>query len=230
MIAITGDTHGDIRRFDAPLAKKLKSGDTLLVCGDFGFLWEDGEEEQKLLAKLEKKKYTIAFVDGTHENFDLLNRCKEVQWCGGKAHQVASNVYHMMRGEVFTIEGKKVFALGGGENPDKEMYMESGKWWECEMPTISEMRHGVENLNKVGREVDYIITHEPPISIRNMLDKKGNYINALEAFLDELSKEVKYKKWFFGCTHIDRKVSGKYFSVFREVLSAEPIESKRRFR
>ena len=37
VIYVTGDMHGDFSRFkDSPL-KKLKAGDTLLVCGDFGF-------------------------------------------------------------------------------------------------------------------------------------------------------------------------------------------------
>ena len=37
MVYITGDVHGDIRRFGAP-ARRLKKGDTLIVCGDFGML------------------------------------------------------------------------------------------------------------------------------------------------------------------------------------------------
>ena len=39
MIYVTGDTHGDASRFDDPRLKNLKQGDTLIVCGDFGFLW-----------------------------------------------------------------------------------------------------------------------------------------------------------------------------------------------
>ena len=75
MIYVTGDIHGDKRRFED--AKRLKAGDTLLVCGDFGFLWEGNTAEERLLKKLVKKKYNIAFVDGAHENFELSNRCEE---------------------------------------------------------------------------------------------------------------------------------------------------------
>ena len=39
MVYVTGDMHGDASRFSDPRLKKLKKGDTLLVCGDFGFLW-----------------------------------------------------------------------------------------------------------------------------------------------------------------------------------------------
>ena len=32
--------HGDFERFKLPAMKKLKKGDTLIICGDFGFLWD----------------------------------------------------------------------------------------------------------------------------------------------------------------------------------------------
>ena len=52
MLYVTGDTHGDFERFFQPELKKLKKGDTLFVCGDFGFIWDDSETEQKMLKKL----------------------------------------------------------------------------------------------------------------------------------------------------------------------------------
>ena len=133
-----------------------------------------------------------------------------------------------MRGQLFTIEEKTILTFGGGESTDKEMRTQANTWWECEMPTLSEMREGVDNLDKVGRSVDYIVTHEPPTRVRNMLDPKSNVLNALEAFLDELSTEVKFQKWFFGCVHIDRKITAKNYAVFREIIPTEPIVKKRR--
>ena len=45
MIYVTGDTHGIASRFDDPRLKKLGRGDTLIVCGDFGFLWDGSKDE-----------------------------------------------------------------------------------------------------------------------------------------------------------------------------------------
>ena len=73
MIFVTGDTHGDLHRFDNPVVKKMRKEDMLIICGDFGFIWEGNEQERKILEKLGKKKYQILFVDGAHENFDLLD-------------------------------------------------------------------------------------------------------------------------------------------------------------
>ena len=40
MIYVTGDIHGDMSRFQVPAVKKLKEKDVLIVCGDFGFVWD----------------------------------------------------------------------------------------------------------------------------------------------------------------------------------------------
>ena len=228
MIFVTGDTHGDLHRFDNPVVKKMKKEDTLIICGDFGFIWEGNDQERKILEKLGKKKYQILFVDGAHENFDLLDQYPVEEWHGGKVHHICGNIYHLMRGQIYELEGKKVLAFGGGESPDREMRVEAGRWWARQIPNIKEMRLAVDNLNKVNREVDYIITHEPSLSVRNTLDSRGNYVSALAAFLEELSKEVKYKKWFFGSMHADRKITAKSYAVFNAVVPIEPIPGRRR--
>ena len=66
-----------------------------------------------------------------------------------------------MRGQVYTLEGKKIFTFGGGESTEKQMYIDAGKWWEREMPNLSEMRTAVDQLRANEFQVDYILTHEP---------------------------------------------------------------------
>ena len=112
MIYITGDTHGDISCFKNPKLNKLGEKDILIVCGDFGFIWNPHDKnEKKNLEFLKKRKYTICFVDGAHENFDILNSYKPYRWKGGNTHKIADNIYHLMRGEIFTFEGKSFFVI-----------------------------------------------------------------------------------------------------------------------
>ena len=80
LIYVTGDLHGDMERFKSKKLKKLKKGDTLIVCGDFGFVWDGGKKEQKLLKWIGKRRYQILFVDGTHENFDRLLTMSSLSW------------------------------------------------------------------------------------------------------------------------------------------------------
>ena len=46
MICITGDMHADFSRFKNKKLKRLKKGDYLIICGDFGFIW-DGSKKEK---------------------------------------------------------------------------------------------------------------------------------------------------------------------------------------
>ena len=52
MIYVTGDLHGDISRLETFRMRRFKKNDMLIVCGDFGFIWDNGEEEKKALEKL----------------------------------------------------------------------------------------------------------------------------------------------------------------------------------
>ena len=65
MVYVTGDLHGDYSRFKRPEMKKLRAGDILLVCGDFGFIWDNSKQEQAVLKKLSEKKREKLFDEIT---------------------------------------------------------------------------------------------------------------------------------------------------------------------
>lgn len=75
MIYVTGDMHGEFSRFkNKNIKKQLEENDTLIICGDFGFIWEDSRHERSIIEKIGELNYNVAFVDGCHENFDLLQQ------------------------------------------------------------------------------------------------------------------------------------------------------------
>ena len=77
-IYITGDCHGDYRRFSAkrfPEQKEMTKDDCVIICGDFGF-WSYDKEQLWWRKWLEEKPFTTLWVDGNHENFDLLASCR----------------------------------------------------------------------------------------------------------------------------------------------------------
>ena len=139
MVFVTGDTHGDPNRLSKNVLKNLNEGDTLIVCGDFGFIWDKSKAEQKFLKSLSKRKYNICFIDGTHENFDLLNAYPLTIWNGGKVHQISDNIFHLMRGQVFEIDGLKIFTMGGGESPDLDSRIEDNPWLKYEIPSKEDL-------------------------------------------------------------------------------------------
>lgn len=112
MIYITGDTHGDISCFKNPKLNKLGEKDILIVCGDFGFIWNPHDKnERKNLEYLKKRKYTICFVDGAHENFDILNSYKPYRWKGGNIPQKLPIIFTTLCAVKFSHLKAKAFLL-----------------------------------------------------------------------------------------------------------------------
>ena len=83
MVYLTGDTHGDIQRFKQGKLRWLGKKDTVVVLGDFGFVWDGSAAERKRLNWLRKRPYTVLFLDGSHENYDLLAQYPETELFGG---------------------------------------------------------------------------------------------------------------------------------------------------
>lgn len=230
LIYITGDTHGEFKKFKEKQMKKLKDGDTLIVCGDFGFIWDGGKREDKILNALSKFKFRILFLDGTHENFNLLNKYPIVDFCKGKAQHIRSNIYHLLRGEIYEIERKKIFTFGGGESQDKDIRISMGTWFKDEMPSEVEISSALSKLEEEGNKVDYIITHQPTIYIKSLITKDAQSMNRLDSFFEKLSKNIIYRKWFFGSLHLDKKITAKHYAVFSDVVPIETIKKGHRFK
>ncbi len=235
MVYVTGDIHGDITRFSEKELKLLKKQDTLIICGDFGFIWNGSKSEQRTLKQLNKSPYTIAFLDGTHENFDLLEEYPVREWNGGRVHQIMDNIVHLMRGEIYSIEEMEIFTFGGGESPDRDLRRDLSKdgeamWWQREMPSSQEVQHSAQNLENHNLTVDFVLTHEPPSSIKHFLNLDGSQTHILNTYFDEISKTCQFKRWFFGSCHIDKPVSQRHTAIFRDVIPLNPPVKRQRRR
>lgn len=222
MIYVTGDMHGDIDRIYDPNFKRLKEGDTLIIAGDFGYLWDGGKKERKILKYLGTRKYTVCFLDGAHDDMKKLGKYRKTVYKGGVVHRIYKRLYHMCRGQIFTIDGLRIFTFGGGEIIDFETPDSDEK-----LPNGDEMREGDENLAEYLDTVDYIITHEPPAKIKNALRlrvQKPSNINALNAYFDDLNSRCKFRQWFFGSMHIDKEITPRHTCVFTSFLALSGSE------
>jgi hypothetical protein len=118
-VYITGDTHGthDVNKL---LRFKEMAGadDFLIVLGGFGVCWDGGNSDAHTRRFWERFKCHILFVDGNHENHILLNDYPWAEWNGGKVHVITDRIYHLMRGQVFEIDGSTFFTMGGAASHD----------------------------------------------------------------------------------------------------------------
>lgn len=229
MIYITGDTHGIIEEFEKRGLlgdSLLKAGDYLIVAGDFGFIFRTKGtmsylDEQMDMEKLKKLPYTILFVDGNHENFfRLYNHYPTEMWNGGRIHRIAPNIIHLMRGQVYEIEGKRIFTMGGGYSRDKASRIEGDSWWREEMPSNGEYREATASLKDVNMQVDVIVTHTAPRKvILGMLRSPDEHELELTGFFDWLMDEVTYDRWYFGHWHTDSDLGYRGFrTVYSDVV------------
>lgn len=218
MVYVTGDLHGEWERFKSKEMRKLKAGDTLLVCGDFGFIWDGSRRERSVLKKMADLPFTIAFVDGCHENFDLLESYPILKWKGGSVHKIAENIVHLRRGHIFTIEERTYFAFGGGHSQDYEYRADTENWWRQERPSQQEIAAAIHRLSEHGNKIDYVITHEPPASLKDCLSVDVGQRLEVHAFFEDMIRACVYRKWFFGKCHINKYIPVKFYAVFDKIL------------
>lgn len=222
MIYITGDTHGDPCRFieNNMGDNEWTSDDYLIVCGDFGFIFLNDDTERNFLDYLETKPYTICFCDGNHENFPAIFSYPKEKWNGGYVHRIRKNVLHLMRGQVFEIDGRKVFAMGGAYSVDRYVRKLNFSYWEEEIPNNQEYREATQNLKENNDKVDIIVSHTAP---REIIRRMGKYPDArdmeLTGFLEWIMYQIEYQHWYFGHWHLDQTFDEKYTAVYFYVHS-----------
>lgn len=228
MIYITGDTHGDFSRFfhvEFADPNSLTRDDYVIICGDFGGIWLGDERDNERVDALEDLPFTVLFVSGNHENFEALSKYPVEQWNGGKVQYIRPNVIHLLRGQVFTIDGHTFFTMGGAASHDisggilelddpefeiKYWFLRRNRalfrinhlsWWKEEMPSDDEYEEAVHNLEAHNWTVDYIITHCGPNEVIDIYSKKFYGHDRLTDFLEEVRQKTHYKRWYFGHYH-----------------------------
>ncbi len=227
MIFLTGDTHGF---HDADKIFKLSSRvpeitedkeNYLIVAGDFGCICRYPERASLKLNSndlhtieyiYEDAPFITLFVDGNHENHTVLNQLPVSKKWGGCVHQLTPYCYHLMRGEVFTIQDKTFLAMGGALSVDKDLRKEGESWWPEELIYQKDYDNAMNNMAKHNNTVDYVVTHTCPTPVGIELEKElppydtwlwgQKKTDQSCQFLEDLRKQIQFKEWFFGHFHV----------------------------
>lgn len=215
MIFVTGDIHGEKKRFKELKKSKIRKGDTLIICGDFGFIWNDSKKEKKQVKWIGKRKYNVCFVDGYNDNLELINKYPQTVWNGGKVRNISGKLFMLERGEIFNIEEKKIFAFGGGETLETE---DSSAIKPNKLPSFSDMENGINNLDAINNSVDFIISHDAPSKIKLFINMESNEVDHLNTYLDSIRENTKFKKWYIGKYHCNKIIPPCYQLLFTNVI------------
>lgn len=220
---LKGDIHGNlfeiidfINRFN------LGKNDNIIILGDCGIAWRKDKKDLTQNIKLWNEcgnGVKLYFIDGNHENFNILNSFPIENNMG----KIADNIYHLRRGQVYEFENKKILVCGGADSIDKYRRIENFTWWKEEaisQETIDDIPAG---------HYDYVLTHCCP---RSVFEKNRIYLSTLqfldenkinhnsEDMLEQLKNKITFDHWFFGHYHINCNLDEKFtclFEDFREV-------------
>lgn len=228
---VTGDVHGhiDINKFNSknfPEGKNLDKSDVILVCGDLGLVWDvfkSKTQEQHWIDWITNKPWTTVFVDGNHENHDRLNKLLRINMFGGEVGKVSESIFHLRRGNIYTINNKTFFCMGGAKSIDKAYRQPFISWWPEEEPSFEELERGLVNLEKNNWIVDFIIGHTGPTYAIKRLGEIckcsfGDKLENLNQYFEEVCRKVKFKKMFFGHFHVDENVDGKFHCLYSDII------------
>ena len=223
-------------------ALTYRKNDVVIIAGDFGGVWFGDSRDDETLDWLERLPFTLAFVCGNHENYDALERYPVDDWHGGKVHRIRPHVLHLTRGQIFELEGYRFFTMGGAKSHDIEdgilepdapdferrLTMLQRKpraryrvnhisWWAQELPSDEEYAEARRNLDAVGWQVDYIITHCAPTSIA-LMGTRHNEADRLTDFLQEVQERAKYHYWLFGHYHDNKAIDEKHILLWEQIV------------
>lgn len=218
-----GDTHAGIDIDKIFFVKDYTKEDFIIVCGDFGVLWSDLEGkykqidalkmEENLKERIEKLPCILLFIDGNHDNFNRLKALKQVKKFGGVVGEYLENkCYHLKRGQIYNIDNKFVFTMGGALSIDKYRREPNLSWWEDEEISEKDLETALENISNFKGKLDFCVTHTCPQSflkklgeqmdIDHKIEDKNPY--KLEIIYQTLFKQNKIPKYFmFGHWHRD---------------------------
>lgn len=230
-VFVCGNTHCpiDIAKLGIKLwseQKNLFEEDLLIILGDFGGFWSNKitKEEQYWLKWLTAKNCTVCFLDGNHENFDIIYRFPVVDFCEGKAGLAYQDdngtIFHLKRGEIYNFEGKKVLTFGGATSVDKEHRIVGQSWWPEEVPNYADVMNLDNNLKFHNNEVDFILTHTCPKSIivpmglvtsRDCAMFGDKQHDPTTTILQSVLDTVKFKEWHMAHFHKVLSYENRFF-------------------
>jgi hypothetical protein len=224
-------------------ARKLTKDDVNIQLGDFGWVWHamyTNKEQEHFLDQIAGKNWTLAVVPGNHENYDEIEKFPIIEKWGGKVRVLErksermplkkdgsltknryepGNIYFLERGETYTINDKTFWVMGGALSIDKDHRLIGESYWAQEIPTWQEFNHGMDSLDKVNWEVDYVLTHTCPMNVIPDIIKSSVYMDLkykdpTAEYLFEIYKKIKFKEWHFGHFHKDVRKDYKGYGVF----------------
>ena len=188
-ILVAGDWHAELPWALHVVDKAVEFGcKTIIQLGDFGF-WPHKQWGRDFLSRLnknlEERNIHLKWLDGNHENFDILYS----KGC------IFSHIEHQIRGKIVLIGTSLCLFMGGAHSIDVDGRKRADRWaikynkpreswWPQEMITDEDIETARSELTKCNcSSVDILFSHDCPMMVdiqkvaiaRNLTDYLKNY-------------------------------------------------------
>ena len=165
---ITGDTHGNFSRIAAFCRERhTTKEDVLIILGDVGLNYFLDERDKRLKEKVAALDITLFCIHGNHEARPWeAEGYEEKLWMGARVYAEPDypNLLFAKDGEIYTMRGKRVLAIGGAYSVDKEYRLSYGyRWFESEQPSEEIKAYTERQLKAADWRVDYVLSHTVPL-------------------------------------------------------------------
>ena len=229
-IFVRGDVHGNfceltdfIERFN------LTEKDTIIVLGDMALYWrKDGKDAQEVLNMYEKYYNTyILWIDGNHENFDLIEQLPQLP--GTPFKKCSNHVFYIPRGTIFNLningQNKTCLACGGADSVDKFRRTKHLTWWEQETISDEDIDKCINNAKY--KHIDYVFTHTCPMSVfrEYAIDlitlpglDQSKVDHSSEEKLERLMNSIDFCRWHFGHYHVNQELDDRFTCLFTDFI------------
>lgn len=209
-ILLIGDQHCMFHDAVRNLDKAVElEAELVIFLGDFGFTWD--EKEISIFRRLEdavaERGLTAYWLDGNHENFDLL----EEVWgytpdgasdLGLQPSPMSANISYLPRGTRFELDGVKFMAFGGAVSVDRKWRTEGLSWWAQELITEDQVARITDE------PVDILLSHDvhtlaPTLAMQLMTNnwKVDETSTRSRQLLSQVVDKVKPQYVFHGHYH-----------------------------
>ncbi len=215
-----GDTHGaqDLGKVPVFLEKaRLNKNDAIIHLGDMGIsFFGERDEAYDFWSALPCK---VMLCLGNHENYSFIEKCEIITKYSCRGFNVARNIFAPLPGETAVTGGKKLWFYTGAFSVDYFLRTLNKNIFKEELLENDLSYKIVNNLLK-KRWVDYIVSHDGPVSFINerfgfpikppplsywiKTEQEADSRTHAGFALDKIYKQFgNYGKWYFGHHHRD---------------------------
>lgn len=225
-IWIIGDLHGEasaVRNFYTQNKERFSNDfreNVLIVLGDLGANYFLNKRDEQFKNTLEKYLFTYFAIRGNHEERpSVLEQQHPYNWhtetyFGNKVYVEDAHpriLYALDEGGEYNIAGRSALVVPGAYSIDKEYRLMRGwSWFAGEQLDDKEKDSLLENLKPY---YDIILSHTCPLRWQKDISDlflsvvdQSKVDNRMEIFLNEISAQTDWKRWYFGHYHDDRDI------------------------